>query len=158
MSDLFEYFVGQESREGGCPLGPTTRAETPLLTTRRHKKLVTAVRASDTGKARLKSAAVKVGVDDIIDEDPPEAVALLEALIPNALDLVVNCLDEAVKGRFLWLSGTIEADGSALCRQGIPLPLCSVEGSTERDPIPAESQAQSNAPASPPGRFFLSDS
>ncbi len=57
MPDLFEHLVGQERREGGCPLGPTTRTETPLLTTCRHKKLVTTVRASDAGKARLKPAA-----------------------------------------------------------------------------------------------------
>lgn len=122
MPDLFEHFVGQESREGGCPLGPTTRAETSFLTARRYQELVTAVRTSDTCKARLKSAAVQVGVDDIVDEDPPEAVAALKALLPNALDLAVNCLDEAVQRRFLWLARSIETD-SAFCDQGKLLPV-----------------------------------
>jgi hypothetical protein len=89
VADLLEHVVGQEGREGGCPLGPTTRAESPLLPTRRYQKLIAAVRASDTSEARLKSAAVKISVDDIVDEGSPETVALLEAFLPNALDLVV---------------------------------------------------------------------
>jgi len=77
-----------------------------------------AVRASDTSKARLEPATVKIGVDDIVNEDPPKAVALLEPPLPNAFDLVIKCLDEAVQGRLLWLAGTIEADSSTLGGQG----------------------------------------
>lgn len=69
-------------------------------------------------------------------------MALLEALLPKTLDLVVECLDQAVQGCLLRLAGTIEAGGSALCRQEILLPVCSVEGSTERDPSSGESQAK----------------
>ena len=141
VPDLFEHLVGQESREGRSTLCPTTRAEASLLAACRHEVLIATVRASDASKARLKSAAVQVGVDDIVDEDSPEAVALLEAPLPDTLDLVVQCLDQAIERRFLRLAGTIEAYSSALCRQGILLPLCSVEGSTERDPNWVESQA-----------------
>ena len=140
MPNLFEHLIGQEGRKGGRPLGPTTRAETPLLTTCRHKKLVATVRAPDTGKARLKSAAVKVGVDDIINEDPPEAVAPLEPLLPHTFDLVVHCLDQAVQGRFLRLAGSIKADG-AFCDQGKLLPVSQRGGSVQNLSNPGESQA-----------------
>jgi hypothetical protein len=105
---------------------------------------VTAVRASDTSKARLKPAAVKIGVDDIVDEGSPEAVALLEALLPNALNLVVQCLDQAIQGRLLRLASTIEADSSTLGGQG-KAPSLSQRGRTQpsSDRKKAQSQEQS---------------
>ena len=97
MPDLFEHLIGQEGRKGCRPLGPTTRTKASFQTARRYQKLVPTVRAPDTGKARLKSAAVKVGIDDIIDEDPPEAVAPFEPLFPHTFALVVHCLDQTVR-------------------------------------------------------------
>ncbi len=43
-----------------------------------------------------------------------------------------------VRGDQRWMPGIFTV--FALCRQGILLPVCSVERSTERDPIPGESQ------------------
>ena len=42
-------------------------------------------------------AAVEEGVDDIVEETPPAAVAVLEALVPELLDLLVAALDKAVE-------------------------------------------------------------
>jgi len=110
--------IGQESRESRCPLGTTAWAEASFLAACRHEELITAVRTSDTSKARLEPATVKIGVDNIIDEDPPESVVLLEALLPDVLNLVVECLDQAIQGRLLRLASTIEADSSTLGGQG----------------------------------------
>jgi len=94
--------------------------------TQRHCSLLsafgTAARTSHPGKARLEAAAVKIGVDDIFDEGSPEAVALLEALLPDTLDLVVEGLDQMIQGRLLRLAGSIKAD-STFCDQGELLPV-----------------------------------
>ncbi len=96
MTDRFENFIDKESREGSRTLGAAGRAESPLLATCRHKKLVAAFRTSDTGKTCLKSAAIKVGVDNIIDKTTPEAVDFLEAFFPHSLYRFVMGLHEPV--------------------------------------------------------------
>ena len=118
MSNFFEHFIGQKCPESRSTLGTTARAKTSSLTARCHEKLGAAVRASDTGKTRLEATAVKIGVDDTIDEGSPEAIALL----PEALNLVVKSFDEAIQGRLLRLAGSIKADRT-FCDQGKLLPV-----------------------------------
>ncbi|MCD4748540.1 MAG: hypothetical protein K8R59_04125 [Thermoanaerobaculales bacterium] len=122
MSNFFEHLIGQKSREGRRTLGAAAGAETSLLTACRHEKLGAAARTSHPGKTRLKSAAVKIGVDDIVDEGSPKAVTLLEVLLPDAPNLAVECLDQAVQGGLLRLAGTIEAGRRTFCDQGKLLP------------------------------------
>ena len=122
MSNFFEHLVGQKSCKGRSTLGTTARAKTSSLTARCHEKLGAAVRASHAGKTRLEATAVKIGVDDTIDEGSPEAIALLEALLPEALNLVVKSFDEAIQGRLLRLAGSIKADRT-FCDQGMLLPV-----------------------------------
>ena len=50
------------------------------------------------------------------------AVALLKALLPEALDLVVKSFDEVVQGRLLRLAGWVESDRT-FWDQGMLLPV-----------------------------------
>jgi len=98
-------FAGEAPQDSGDDTVLEDHADDPHLGA--------AARTSHPGKARLKAAAVKIGVDDIFDEGSPEAVALLEALLPDALDLV----DQTIQWRLLRLAGSIKADGTC-CDQG----------------------------------------
>jgi hypothetical protein len=122
VSNFFEHLVGQKSCKGRRTLGAAAGAETSLLAACCHEKLGAAVRASDAGKTRLEATAVKIGGDDTIDEGSPEAIALLEALLPEALNLVVKSFDEAIQGRLLRLAGSIKTD-RIFCDQGMLLPV-----------------------------------
>ena len=156
MADLLEHLVDQKCREGSCTLGAAARAEAPHLTACRHKELVAAVRASDASKTRLKPATVKVGVDDIVDEPSPEAVSMLEALLPNTLYLVVEGLDKAIQRRLLGIAGAIEANRIALCGQGKPPSLSQRGGAPPACPhFDQTARVLPHRQALLPGAYFV---
>ncbi len=120
MANLLENLVCQEGCKGSRSFGATAGAETSPLTACRHQELVAAVPAFDAGETCFEPAAFKIPLDDVVDKTSPEAVALLEAILPEPLGLVVESLDEQVQGSLLGIAGAIEADGIALCGQGKP--------------------------------------
>ncbi len=120
MANLLEHFVGQEGRKGGRSFGPATGAEPPQLAACRHQELVAAGPAFDAGETCFEPAAGKIPLDDVVNKTSPEAVAPLEAIFPESLDLVVEGLDEPVQGCLLGIAGAKKANRVALCGQGEP--------------------------------------
>jgi len=118
VADRLEHLVAQQGGKLRRPLGSTRRAEAAPTAAARHEVLVLTRRAPDPGEGCFEPSAVQVALDDVVYEAPPEAVALLEALLPQALCLVVECLDKAIQGRPLWLACPKEADSGTLCGQG----------------------------------------
>lgn len=120
MANLLEHFVGQEGRKGGRSFGAAAGAEPPQLAACRYQELVTAGPAFDAGETCFESTAFEILLDDVVNKTSPEAVASLEAILPESLDLVVEGLDEPVQGCLLGIAGAEKADRVALCGQGKP--------------------------------------
>ena len=118
MAGRLEHLLAQQGGKLRCPLGSTRGAEAAPTAAARHEVLVLTRRAPDPGEGCFEPPTVQVALDDVVYESPPEAVALLEALLPRALCLVVECLDKAIQGRLLWLACPKEADSGTLCGQG----------------------------------------
>jgi hypothetical protein len=74
-----------------------------------------ALRTADAGETPLEDAAVEVAGHHAVEETAPEAVAALEALLPAALDAIVEGLKQLVERGVLGPPGPIDA---ALQRAG----------------------------------------
>ncbi len=116
MADLCQDLLVEEGAEDGGPLGGTAGAETPTLAREGKQILSLAAVAVDAGEPCLQNTAVEEGVDGLVDDATPEAVASFEALLPQPLDSLVAGLDETIQRRGPGMAWPI--DGGTVCSQG----------------------------------------
>jgi hypothetical protein len=118
MAYWFEHLLAKKCREDRGSLRTAARTETPTFAGQGHQKLVVALIAVDTREACLEEPTFQIPIDNIIDKPAPETVAPLVTLLPQTLDLLVVGLDKAIQGGGSGISDTVQAGGTALCRQG----------------------------------------
>ena len=99
MAHLLHDLVMEESRELRRPLGSARGAQPSSLAGKRHQELLGTAPAANPREAALPNATVEVARDHIVHESSPEAVVALEALLPRALDPVVERIEETVERR-----------------------------------------------------------
>jgi hypothetical protein len=97
----------QETR-GIDPLLLTARAQAPSAAGERDEELVAALRAADAGEAFPQVAAGEEPFDGPLDDGPPEAVALLEALRIGALELLELPVEQLPQRRVLRVARAID--------------------------------------------------
>jgi len=97
MVHLLHDLVLEEGGELRGPLGSTGWAHPSSLAGERDQELLGTPPAANPGEAALPETAREVALDDLVHETPPEAVAALEALLPRALDPLVERLEKAIE-------------------------------------------------------------
>jgi hypothetical protein len=97
MGDVFEDVVGEERGQLGPALGGARGAQLALLAGERDEHLVAALSTANACEALLPDTAVEVAGDRGVPAALPEAVARLEALLPDELDGLVEGLEELVQ-------------------------------------------------------------
>ena len=132
VTDLLEHILRQQRRRRRRPLRRARRAQLPRLAREGEQELLSAIRAADPHEAVLIETAVEVPSDLLVDEAPPEPVPPLEALLPLALHLVVQRIEEAVQG----------------CRARVPRPVQATR-LCGQDDAPCLPQRGGTSPACP---------
>jgi len=94
VTDLFEDLLAKKRTGDGRPLPRTGGTEHTPATGEGDQVLRPTLVAVDPGKASLEVAAGLEGQHHAVDEAAPEAVGALETLLPRALDLLVEVVDE----------------------------------------------------------------
>ena len=140
MTDLLQDLLAQQGTEDRGPLGSTGRAEPSTGAAERQQVLRAAGIAIDPREAAVKVTAVQEGVDHVVHEPAPEAIAMLEPFFPDALDVLVLALYERKQRRGTWLSWAGTGPGSLLAGRVSSLPgkgrqtvvrSCSAEGTED---------------------------
>ena len=127
-----------QANKDSRPLRRTRWTKRPRLTRERDEHLRPALRAAQSGEAALVDAAVEVAQNLRVEETPPPPEPRFEAVFPQALDLVVVPLDEAVQGRRARRARSVQGGSGAVGRQRLaplrnqcgPRPLPSSRAST----------------------------
>jgi hypothetical protein len=91
---VLEYFVVEEGGEGGGALGITRGADVPLATGEQERPLGTTGFTSESCETTFRRGKVEVTGHHGVSEASPPTVSLLEAVLPEALDVLVVCLDQ----------------------------------------------------------------
>ena len=81
----------------GLPRRRAGRAQTAALAGEGEQELLLALRATDAGQAVVENAAVEVAGHHAVDQTAPEAVTVLEALLPAFLEALVEGLRAACR-------------------------------------------------------------
>ena len=89
----------------------TTGTETTLVAGEGDEHFVTAAGAADSGKPEVQVAATQVLANHLADDRPPEAVAVLIAVVVGSFELREVALDEPVERRLPRPAGTVDRDG-----------------------------------------------
>src|SRR6266545_3554658 len=152
MTHLLHDLLLEESHQLRRPLGSTRGAPSSTLARECDQELFGAPPAANPCEAALPNATVEVARDDLVHETPPEAVAALEALLPRALDSVVERVQKGRTAASSWDRAAGRRDRRS------PLPARSrgerrrQEGETDPPPTRAESRARACPPRSRGGR------
>jgi hypothetical protein len=94
MGNVLEDFVVQKSGKGGGSLRVARGTDIPLATREQEQPLGTTHVASKPGEATFRRRTVEVTSDRGVGEASPPAVSPLEAVLPEALDVLVVRLDQ----------------------------------------------------------------
>jgi len=94
VRDVFEHFVVEESGKSCGSLCITRRADTSLPTGEHEQPLATTRTATKPGEATFRRGTIEVTSHHGVGEASPASVGLLEAVLPEALDVLVVRLDQ----------------------------------------------------------------
>ncbi len=143
MPNLLDDLLTKKRTEDGSPFGSARSAETSSGTAKCDQILRPTVATDDPGancKARLRASPrvrcrvvtrrcaptsfeVATGLESehgIVYKAAPEAIALLEAILPRTLDLVVKLVDKTKQRRSARLPGTVRRGTGSRQKQGPP--------------------------------------
>jgi hypothetical protein len=108
MAHLLHDLVLEEGGELGRPLGATGGTHSSTLAGEGDQVLLGTPPAANPCEAALPETAREIARHDLVHETPPEAVAALEALLPRALDPLVERLEKTVERCLPGIPGSVD--------------------------------------------------
>ena len=125
MAHLLHDLVLEEGRHLRRPLGSAGGAQPAPLAGERDQELLGTAPAANPREDTFPNAAVEVAGHHAVDETAPEAVTVLEALLPASLEALVEGLEQPVERRLGRPPAAVEkrlhgrGESQVACRPGI---------------------------------------